>query len=78
MNFLNTLILLAVIPFSDMFNHHESYISVCEINFSEERKNIEISIEFIAHDIVYLFENEKIGVLKPIFSKEKEHFGRIH
>ena len=74
MNFLNTLILLAVLPFGDMWNHHESYTSVCEINLSEERKSMEISIEITAHDIVYLFENEKLGLLKPAFKDDKEYF----
>ena len=52
MNFLNTLILLAVLPFGDMWNHHE----------------------ITAHDIVYLFENEKLGLLKPAFKEDKEYF----
>lgn len=74
MNFLNTIILLAIFPFFEMNNYHESYISVCEINLSEERKIMEISIEITAHDIVYLFENEKIGLLKPFFKDDKEYF----
>jgi hypothetical protein len=74
MNFLNTLILLAVLPFGYTFNNHETYTSVCEINFSDERKSIEISIEITAHDIVYLFEKEKIGFLKSVFKDEKEYF----
>ncbi len=53
---------------------HESYTSITEINFSKERSMIEISIEITAHDISYLFENEEIGVLKPIFNEGKEYF----
>tara|TARA_B100001093_G_C26824213_1_gene1013284 strand:- start:1934 stop:2434 length:501 start_codon:yes stop_codon:yes gene_type:complete len=74
MNFLNTIILLAIFPFFEMNKYHESYISVCEINLSEERKIMEISMEITAHDIVYLFENEKIGLLKPFFKDDKEYF----
>ena len=53
---------------------HESYTSIAEVNFSKERSMIEISIEITAHDISYLFEKEKKGVLKPIFNDGKEHF----
>lgn len=74
MNFLNTIILFAVLSFSEILNYHETYTSICEINLSEERKSIEISIEITAHDIVYLFENEKIGLLKPLFKDDKEYF----
>jgi hypothetical protein len=35
---------------------------------------IEISIEITAHDISYLFEKEKMGVLNPIFNEGKEYF----
>ena len=67
-------ILILVFSINLKYDLHETYTSITDVTFSEERKSVEISIEITAHDIVYLFNKEKLGVLSTLIENENEKF----
>lgn len=54
-------------------NAHSFYVSIAEVEYKEDKEQLEIAIKLTAHDVDYAFEKGNLGELKLGSSHENEN-----
>lgn len=75
LNFLSIISLFFLMTFSsfEKVNAHSFYVSIAEVEYKEDKEQLEIAIKLTAHDVDYAFEKGNLGELKLGSSHENEN-----